>query len=280
MDGLAGVGLRGRLCGCIPGRILSLGNGLFVNLGRRPPARAPHRGKAPPRGAVAHERAAAKLFAEQVRKEPDRLGLGSLVHAGPPPSVVGGLHDERRGPGRVVLVGVNPPQAVWTFLEVEGECGKGLRDAQPDEAVGTKVGLGLEGPCEALPEGAAGAVRGYDQVRVPEGRAGGKSGFPDLRLEVELDAQIAAASVEDAQQRPAGQPRKAVAGGFQSAAPIVHVDVVPVVKGLRHRPVRLGVGGPDLFQRRVGKDHAEAEGVVGAVAFEYADRARRVGLLE
>jgi hypothetical protein len=57
------------------------------------------------------------------------------------------------------------------------------------------------------------------------------------------------------------------------------VDVVPVRERPRDGRVGLGIGLAEVVERGVREDHAEAEGVVGAVALEHGDLVGRVGRL-
>jgi hypothetical protein len=59
----------------------------------------------------------------------------------------------------------------------------------------------------------------------------------------------------------------------------MHVDIVPAGEFVPHRFEDLGVGMLDAAQCLVGEHHAEAEGVVGCVAFPHGDLAPRVQLL-
>ena len=158
---------------------------------------------------------------------------------------------------------------------MEGEGGEGPRRAQPDEAVGTQVDRGLERVREMVAHPAVDAVGADHEVGV---QVRLRVGHP--RLEVEADAQIAAAPMQQHEQRSSRQPGEAVPGRLQTTAPVVDVDVVPVMEPLLDRAQRRGVGVGDLLQRGVREDDAEAEGVVGPVAFEDRDVSRGVVLLE
>ncbi len=241
----------------------------------RRPTRVHDRGKAAPHGPVADQGVALQLIREEPGQEADRLVLASRVHARTPPRRLGGLHNEG-GPSRgVVLVGVHPPEAVLGLAEMEGEGGEGPRRAQPDEAVGTQVDRGLERVREMVAHPAVDAVGTDHEVGV---QVRPRVGHP--RLEVEADAQIAATPMQQHEQRSSRQPGEAVPGRLQTAAPVVDVDVVPVMEPLLDRAQRRGVGVGDLLQRGVREHDAEAEGVVGPVAFEDRDVSRGVVLLE
>ena len=250
--------------------------GRAVRSGPSGPARGADRGELAPTEAVADQRAARQLAGEEPGQERDRAGLVVHGHACPPPRAFRGLHDEGGVAGGVVLVGVDSPEAVFVLLEVEGERRKGPRGAQPDEAVGTTVGLRIEGVGEEPADGAVRAVGGDHQVG---GLQVGRQ-VVHRRGEVQADAQVAATPMEDQKELPAGYAGEAVAGGLQPVASEVDVDVIPVVEARCNGGMGLGVGVGHLPERVVGEDDAEPEGVRGGVALEDLDVSSGVRLLE
>ena len=101
----------------------------------------------------------------------------------------------------------------------------------------------------------------------------------DFHAVAEVDAQLAAAIAEDPEQGGAGESAEPVPRRRQALAAVVDVDVIPVMERAGDRLVAGGVGYRELFERGVGKDDAEAEGVVGPVPFEHDHFVPRVGPL-
>jgi hypothetical protein len=79
------------------------------------------------------------------------------------------------------------------------------------------------------------------------------------------------------EQRAALDGRHAVASAQQPLALEPDLDRIPVHAVLGQGRAQHRVGVVDAGQGRVGEDHAEAEGVVGAVALEDRDLAARIG---
>lgn len=67
------------------------------------------------------------------------------------------------------------------------------------------------------------------------------------------------------------QRGETVPAGAVAYAPVHDVDVVPADEVLPERLVDDGVGVFDAAEGLVGEDHAEAEGLVGGVAFPDGD---------
>ena len=241
---------------------------------RRPP-RVRHRREPPPHRAVADQRVTVELVGEQPRQKANGLLFAGRVHARAAPGLLRGLHDERRLPRSVVLVGVHTPQTVLVLAEVEGERRKRPRRAQPHETVGAQVDRRFERVRKPPPNRAVEPVRADHEVRIQVRRQ-----VIDLRLEVQPHADVQAAFVQQQKQFPARKPGEPVPGRLQELALVVDVDVVPVVEAPLDRAEGRGVGLRHLLQRRIGEDDAEAEGVVGQVALEDVDLPCRVGLLE
>ena len=176
--------------------------------------------------------------------------------------------------GRVVAVRVHAPQPVLARLEDEREGGERIRRAQPHELVAARVDPRPEVLRVMRPQGAVDAVGGDDQVRI-----GPRRQIRHLAPEAEAYAQVGAPSLEEVEQSLAGHPGEAVAGGGQYLAPIVDVDVVPVGEAPDDGVVGLGIGVGEAVERGVREHHAEAEGVVGAVALEDRHVVAGIGLL-
>ena len=118
------------------------------------------------------------------------------------------------------------------------------------------------------------AVGDHDQVGVGE-----LLQALDLALEAHLHAELAAAVLQDVEQRDARAAAEAVAAGAHHLALVDHVDVAPVGEAAADALVGDGVVGLEGVERLVGEHHAEAEGVVRAVALVDRDVPARPGLL-
>ena len=71
----------------------------------------------------------------------------------------------------------------------------------------------------------------------------------------------------------------AVTAAAHAAAAVMDFDVVPMIEGGADFLGRHGVGLAQIVQGGVGKHHAPAEGVVGAVALDHGDLAAGVAQL-
>ena len=214
-----------------------------------------------------------QLAGEQLLGEGDRLVLVGAVQPGQPPHRLGAFEDEGREP-LVVAIGVHAPQAVLAFLEEERERPERKRRAQPHEAVRAPVDLRLEVLGVARPEERVHAVGGQHEIGPGPGR-----GIVDLCRELQADAELGGAGLQDVEQPLARQPGEAVAGRRQHLILIVDLDVVPVREGAGDGGVGLGVGLLEILERRVGEHDAEAERVVRSVALENGDVVPGIGLL-
>ena len=110
-------------------------------------------------------------------------------------------------------------------------------------------------------EAAVDAVGEHDQIGIGELRF-----IVDIGLEQDRHAEFAGALLQDQQQRPARAAAKAVAADAVHGAAEVHGDVVPIGEFLGDAAVARRIVFLEIVQRGVGEHHAEAEGVVGAVA--------------
>ena len=235
---------------------------------------ADHR-KTPPVGAIADQLVAL----EQMRPHVFQIGDGFLLAPCPD-------HGFGLGPGRVgrfddpgahilfVLVGAQIPDAEFVGGEVKRERRRRRAGAKPDEMIAPQFDLRLEMLLVALADEAVDAVRSHDQVGVFELLEIG-----DFPREVELDAEFAAARVQDQQQRPALGAAETMSGRSDRLAVEVEVDLIPVGKFARDRLIRRRVIVHEIVQRLVGKDDAEAERVVGFVTLIDGDIVVRKSLL-
>ena len=143
--------------------------------------------------------------------------------------------------------------------------------AEPDVTVWTHDEVGLEHLPVPLAQAGIDAVRGDDEVGVRKFEVG-----IDLALEGELDAKLLAARLEDVEQLLATDADEAMPRRTDALPLELKLDVVPVVESALDLRGRLRV--PDLHRlhRRVGKDDAPTERVVGPVALH--DRDRMIGM--
>ena len=88
----------------------------------------------------------------------------------------------------------------------------------------------------------------------------------DIGLEQQRHAEFAGALLQDQQQRPARAAAKAVAADAVHGAAEMHGNVVPIGEFLGDAAVARRIVFLEIVERRVREHHAEAEGVVGAVA--------------
>src|SRR6185295_2848583 len=100
-----------------------------------------------------------------------------------------------------------------------------------------------------------------------------------LALEPHLHAELAAAVLQDVEQRHARAAAETVAARAHYAALVDDVHVAPVGEAAPDAFVGDGVVSLEGIERLVGEHHAEAEGVVRAVALVYRHLPARPGLL-
>ena len=94
----------------------------------------------------------------------------------------------------------------------------------------------------------------------------------DLRLEPQVDAQLARALLENVQQTLARDPGKTVAAGANELPFEVDIDVVPMGERLRDRAVGRFVRDTQILEGRVREHDAPAERVVGLISLVVAAR--------
>src|SRR3989441_5888518 len=141
------------------------------------------------------------------------------------------------------------------------------------ELVRPQVDRGEEVLAVRLPRGRIDAVRRDDEIAV------GKALHAGFGLETHLHAELAAAVLQELEQGDARAAAKAVSTAAQDAALVDDVDVAPVGEAAADRFVRRRVVVAERAQGLVGEHHAEAEGIVGAVALVDRDLPARPSLL-
>src|SRR5690606_37616089 len=166
--------------------------------------------------------ASAERVREQLGAGFHRLVLGHPVESGGPPDLLAHLDDHGGGVGGEG-VAVQLHHAVLGLGDLEAEGVEGEVGGQPDVAAAV---CGDARP-EDVGEGGAGAavhpVGGHHQVV-----AAGQSGrFRRLGAEPQIDAEGAAAGVQDLQQPVPAEGGEAVAARGVAGAAVHDVDVVP-----------------------------------------------------
>ena len=214
---------------------------------------------------VAPERAVDdhRMAVEQVLIQRAHIGDGRLLVLILQPGAGEGVRRGLDDPGahvRVVLVGVEVPDAGVVLAEVECEGGQRTRAAEPDELVGPPVVAGAETVGIFLADPAVDPVAGDRQVRLRE-----LAERAYFALELHGYAKLAAAILEEQEQRLARHAAEPVPAGRDPAALEEDVDVVPVGEPGPDRVVARRVVVAEMPQRLGRKHHAEAERVVVAV---------------
>ena len=185
-----------------------------------------------------------------------------------------GLEDPGRTP-RLVLIGVGDERAPLGFLENKGEGVERPGRTHPGELVGANVDLGLEVVDIFVAKAAVDAVGQHHQIGI------GKAGLVlDIGLEPQDYAEFARPLLQDQEQRAARAAAEAIAADPVHGAAEMHGDIVPIGELLGDTAIALRIVFLEIVQCGVGKHHAEAEGVVGAVALIDRDLGLRPLLLE
>ena len=258
------------------GRVRGVADEHDVAVAPRP---VPDGREAPPDRPVRDESMGVQFLPEGVLEEGDGLLFGRGVHAGGAPRRLGRLDDEGGdgllpGAAGPVLIRVHAPQTVFGLPKIKREGGEGLRRAEPHEPVRTEIDAGAERAGVSVPHAAVHAIGGEHEIGV---------GVRLLRLDFhaapQIDAEGARSRLQDLEEGGAGEAAEPVSGRCEPAAPVVDVDVVPMVEGPRDRLVALTVRGGEFLQRGVGEHDAESVGVAGAVALEDDDVVRRTRAL-
>ncbi|WP_234341490.1 hypothetical protein [Streptomyces sp. NRRL S-646] len=162
------------------------------------------------------------------------------------------------------------------MLVHEGQAVEEIVRAEPDELRGRDLHLRHQHVGEPIAEAGVRPVGGHDQVVAGEfGRVRG-----DLVAEAEFDPDLLGTPVQQLKQGLAGDGGHAVAAAADPLPLQPYLDVVPVPAVLGESRAQDGVRRVDRGQRGVREHHAEAEGVLGAVALEDRHLDRRIGLLD
>ena len=194
------------------------------------------------------------------------------------PGALKGFRIGLEDPGRVshfVLIGVGDERAPFGFLEDKGEGVERPGRAHPGEHVGADIHLGLEVLGISVAEAAVDAVGQYHEIGVGKARL-----VVDVGLEHQRDAKLARPLLQDQEQHPARAAAETVAADPVHRAAEVHGDIVPIGEFLGDAAIARGVVFLEIVERGVGEHHAEAEGVVGAVALVDRDLGLRPLLLQ
>ena len=194
------------------------------------------------------------------------------------PGALEGFRIGLEDPGRAahfILIGVGDERAPLGFLENEREGVERPGRAHPGEHVGADIHLGLEVLGIFVAETAVDAVGQYHEIGIGKARL-----VVDIGLEQQGDAELARPLLQDQQQHPARAAAEAVAADPVHRAAEVHGDIVPIGEFLGDAAIARGIVFFEIVQGGVGKHHAEAEGVVGAVALIDRDLGLRPLLLQ
>ncbi len=237
------------------------------------PARAADGHEAGPQRPVGEQLVAGQLGGEQLLAEGDALLLAGVLQAGAAPGRLGALDDEGGGV-RVERVGVDLEHAMLGGAEHEGEGVQHQVGAEPHVPGAVHVEGGPELPGEQPPGGGVDTVGGHHQVTARERVQAGHVG-----VEGELDAEVAAAALQDLQQPLAGDRGEHVAAGADGAAAVDDVDGAPAGEGVADLHEAGMVGVAQRPEGLLGEHHPPAEGRVGCVALDHGDLVRRVGPL-
>ena len=124
-------------------------------------------------------------------------------------------------------------------------------------------------------EAAVDAVGQHDEIGIGKARL-----VVDVGLELQGNAEFARPLLQDHQQRAARAAAKAVAADPMHRAAEVHGDIVPIGEFLGDAAIARRIVFLEIVQGGVGEHHAEAEGVVGAVALIDRDLGLRPLLLQ
>ncbi len=228
---------------------------------------------------VAPERAVGdrRVAVEQILVERRHIGDGAVfvlvLQPGAGEGLGGGL-DDPGAHARVVLVGVQVPDSGVVLAEVEGEGGQRPRAAEPDELVGPPVVARAEMLGIVFADPGVDAVAGDHQIGLGEvvERA-------DLALELHRDAELAAALLEQQQQRLARHAAEPVPARGDLAPAVEDVDVVPIGEFVADRVVARRVVVAEMPQGLGREHHAEAERVVVPVLLVDGDLVARIARL-
>jgi hypothetical protein len=236
--------------------------------------------KPPPDRPVGNKALALKFLAEEGFAIGDGRGLVGFRKAGAPEGLVGGLDDERGARSvaagiRLVLVGVNPEEAVLVGLEVEGEGGETPCGPEPHEAVLPLVDARTETGDGLGPEKTRHTIGGHEEIS--RRKVGPRA---DLHTVPNLHSEAESFFAQNPQQRGASDAAETVAGRTQQFPAIVNINVVPMMEACL-QPIDGGrVSVCKVVHGGVREHHAEAERVAGLMPLEQSDVVGGVPLLE
>ncbi|ENN87237.1 hypothetical protein RHSP_25029 [Rhizobium freirei PRF 81] len=230
-------------------------------------------GRAADMAGIGHQRSVFEHFGKQVFAEGDGAVLIDLVEAVSEIGFLGGFDNEGRGLV-VELVDMRLKPTVVGLAKIEGEGVEELVGAEPDIAVRPGDHVRLEDLRIMIANARIEAVRTDDQIGVRVIEVG-----IDVRLEDQFDIQRLAAFLQDVQEFLAADADEAVARCALARALEQDFDVVPMVEGVLDLGRTFRIPFAHRNHGRVGEDDAPAEGIIGAVALDDADRMLRVELL-
>src|SRR5947207_2078018 len=164
---------------------------------------------------VALQPMAIQIASKEALAESNSFFLRHPVYARALPHLFGRLDDERRHVA-VVLIGVRLEPAPRRVLERERECRELACRAEPDETATPHIDVRLERRRVFLPDPAVAAVGRDHDVRGEVARC--RLVVDDIGLEVELDAERLAASLQDVEQALSGDAAKPMATRGDCAA--------------------------------------------------------------
>src|SRR5581483_7948592 len=224
-----------------------------------PALAADHREIAPHR-AIGEKLVAAEEPAEDLRHAVGGLLLVEALQAGSLEGPRVGLEN----PGRaayLILIGMRDERTPLRLLEDEGEGVERFGRAHPGELVGADVNLGFEVIDMLLAKAAVDAVRENDEIGI------GKACLVvDVDFELQPNTELARPLLQDQQELPSRAAAKAVAADAVHRPAEMHGDVIPISEFLGDTAIARRVIFFEIIEGRIGKYHAEAEGVVSTIA--------------
>ena len=212
--------------------------------------------------------------AENLGHSIGRLPLAQALEPRAPEGLGIGLKD----PGRAsyfVLISVGDKRAPLGFLKNKGEGVERPGRTHPGEHIGANIHLGLEVLDIFVTEAAIDAIGQHHQIGIS------KAGLVvNVCLEQQSDAEFARPLLQDQQQPATRAATEAVAADPMHRAPKMHGDIIPIGELLGDAAIARRIVFLEIVEGRVGKHHAETEGVVGTVALIDRDLGLRALLLE
>lgn len=215
---------------------------------------------------VGHQRIAVEIFREDILADGDRFRLIHPVEAECRPDI--GIHLDDEGREIVIeAIGVRPDPAGFDLFEGEGEGVEGLVRAEPEEFVAADLDVDVEMLGIGVADAAVGAVRRDDEVIIgPVGEIGAR-----LMLEMQVHAELAGTFLQDREQALAADADKTMAGGADTFAMDMDVDIVPMREFVADGGATDGIVRHQILDGLVREDDPPAERIVGPVAFEQVD---------